>query len=131
MLPEVVLLAEAENTLGGDAHFLVPDLKGFVVVFVDGRVQPVLVQTDHLGQELPAPCNGLVLEVIAEGEVAQHLKIGAVAGGLADILDVAGTDALLAGADPVTGRLHLTLEIGLHGRHAGVVFLYTDTRFFQ
>ena len=120
MLPEVVLLAEAEDTLGGDAHFLVPDLKGFIVVFVDGGVQPVLVQTDHLGQELPAPCNGLVLEVIAEGEVAQHLKIGAVAGGLADILDVAGADALLAGADPVTGRLHLTLEIGLHGRHAGI-----------
>ena len=120
MLPEVVLLAEAENTLGRDAHFLVPDLERLVIIFVDGRVQPVLVQTDHLGQELPAPCNGLVLEVIAEGEVAQHLEIGAVAGGLADILDVAGTDALLAGADPVTGRLHLTLEIGLHWRHAGI-----------
>ena len=120
MLPEVVLLAEAENTLGGDAHFLVPDLKGFVVVFVDRGVQPVLVQTHYLGQKFPAPGNGLVLEVIAEGEIAQHLEIGAVTGGLADILDIAGTDALLAGADPVTGRLHLALEVGLHGRHAGV-----------
>ena len=120
MLPEVVLLAEAENTLGGDAHFLVPNLKGFVVVFVDGGVQPVLVQTDHLGQELPAPCNGLVLEVIAEGEVAQHLKIGAVAGSVADVLNIAGTDALLAGGDPVTGRLLLAGKVGLHGCHAGV-----------
>ena len=42
-------------------------------------------------------CDGLVLEVIAEGEVAQHLEEGAVAGGLADVLDIAGADALLAG----------------------------------
>ena len=61
-----------------------------------------------------------MLEVVAEGEVAEHLKIGAVARGLADILDIAGADALLAGADPVAGRLLLTLEVGLHRRHAGV-----------
>ncbi len=64
--------------------------------------------------------NGFPLEVVTEGEVAQHLKIGAVTGSLADVLNVAGTDALLAGADPAAGRLHLTLEIGLHGSHAGV-----------
>ncbi len=36
----------------------------------------------------PSPGDGLFLEVIAEGEVAQHLKEGAVAGGVADVLDV-------------------------------------------
>ena len=64
--------------------------------------------------------DGLVLEVIAKGEVAQHLKIGAVAGSMADVLNIAGTDALLAGGDPVTGRLLLAGEEGLHGRHTGV-----------
>jgi hypothetical protein len=43
-----------------------------------------------------------------------------VTGGLTDVLDIAGTDALLAGADSAARGLHLTLEIGLHGGHAGV-----------
>ena len=128
MLPEVILLAEAEDAVFGDADHVAPDGEGLVicggrlVAREDGRIEAIRLKADPLGagQEFPCPGNGLLLEVIAEGEVAQHLKIGAVAGGLADVLDVAGADALLAGADPMTGRLHLTLEIGLHGRHAGV-----------
>ena len=120
VLPEVVLLAEAEDALGGDAHLLVPDVEGLVVVQIDGGVQPVRLQPHHLSQELPAPCDGLVLEVVAEGEVAQHLEVGAVAGGLAHVLNVTGADALLTGADPAAGRLLLALEPRLHGGHAGV-----------
>lgn len=103
-----------------NTDLLVPDLKGLVILLVDRGVQPVGIQPNHLGQELPAPCNGLVLEIVTEGEIAQHLKIGAVAGSLADVLDVAGADALLAGADPAAGRLYFTGEIGLHGCHTGV-----------
>ena len=120
MLPEVVLLAETEDPVGGDAHLLVPDVEGLVIVFIDRGIQPVLVQAHHLGQELPAPVDGFPLEVVAKAEVAQHLKIGAVTGGFADVLNVAGTDALLAGADPMTGGLHFPGEVGLHGGHAGV-----------
>ena len=61
-----------------------------------------------------------MLGIITEGEVAQHFKISAMTGGLADVLDITGTDALLAGADTAAGRLHLALKIGLHGCHAGV-----------
>ena len=43
-----------------------------------------------------------------------------MAGSLADVLDIAGTDALLAGADTAAGRLHFTGEVGLHRGHAGV-----------
>ena len=39
------------------------------------------------------------LEVVAEGEVTQHLEECAVTGCLTDILDIAGTDALLASGD--------------------------------
>ena len=122
MFPEVVLLAEAEYALGRNAYLLVPDVECLVVVNVNGGVESVGVKADPLGrgEELPAPCDGLVLKVVAEGEVAQHFKISAVAGGLADVLDVAGAYALLAGADAVARRLLLALEIGLHGRHAGV-----------
>ena len=122
VLPEVVLLAEAEDALSGDADLLVPDLKSLIVINVDGGIETVGIDADPVGrsQELPAPCDGFMLEVIAEREVAEHFKISAVAGGLADILDIAGTDALLAGADAAARRLLLALEIGLHGCHAGV-----------
>ena len=122
VLPEVVLLAEAEDLLGGDADLVVPDVPRLVIVLIDGGVQAVRLQTHPFGagQELPAPRDGLMLEVIAEGEVAQHLEIGAVAGGVAHVVDIAGADALLAGADAVAGGLLLALEPGLHGGHAGV-----------
>ena len=122
MLPEVVLLAEAEDALRCNADLLVPDLECLVIVNVDGRIQAIRVNADPLrtGQEFPAPVNGLALEVVAEGEVAQHLEEGAVTGGLANVLDIAGADALLAGGNAVARRLLLAGEERLHRRHAGV-----------
>ena len=40
--------------------------------------------------------------------------------GFADVFNVSGADALLAGADPVPGGLLLPGEPGFHGRHAAV-----------
>ena len=128
MLPEVILLAELEDAVLRNPDLLVPDAERLVigrrglVAGEHGGIQPVGIQAHPLraGQEFPRPVNGLVFEIVAEGEVAQHLKIGAMAGGVADVLNIAGTDALLAGGDPVTGRLLLAGEVGLHGRHAGV-----------
>ena len=128
VLPEVVLLAELEDAPGGDADLLVPDPEGLIVgggglvAGENGGVQPVRVQPHPLGggQELPGPVDGVLFEVVAKGEVAQHLEIGAVAGGMADVVDVAGADALLAGGHPMAGRLLLAGEPGLHGGHAGV-----------
>ena len=122
VLPEVVLAAEAEDALGRDADLVAPYGEGLVVVLKDARVEPVGVHADPVGagEELPAPGDGLVLEVVAEGEVAQHLEEGAVARGLADVVDVAGADALLAGADAPARRDLLAGEVGLERRHAGV-----------
>ena len=128
VLPEVVLLAELEDAVLRDADHLMPDAEGLLVggrglvAGENGGVEPVWVQADPLraGQELPGKRDGLGLEVVAKGEVAQHLKIGAVAGGVADVLDVAGADALLAGGHPAAGRHLLAGEPRLHRRHAGV-----------
>ena len=120
VLPEVICLSETEDLFSRNADLLVPDFKGFLIVFVDGRIQAVCLQTNYLGQELPAPGNGLALKIVTKGEVAQHLEICSVAGSLTDVLNITGADALLTGADTVTGRLHLALEIGLHRCHAGV-----------
>ena len=128
MLPEVVLLAEAEDAVLGNADHVTPDGEclvvggGRLVAREDGRVQTVWLKADPLGagQKFPCPGNGFLLEVIAEGEVAQHLKIRAVAGRVADVFNVAGADALLTGGDAVARGLFLAGEPGLHGGHACV-----------
>ena len=117
VLPEVILFAKFENTLGGNSDLLIPDTERFLI----GRRRSFPSNTEGYsrsgsrptplwrGQKLPGPVNGLVLEIIAEGEVAQHFKICAVAGSIADIFDVARADALLAGAHTAAGRLLLPL----------------------
>ena len=122
MLPEVVFLAQTDHVVGGNAHLLGPDVVSLIVLFVDGDVQLILRDRHPLvgSQELPCPGNDLFLEVILEGEVAQHLEEGAVAGGDAHALDVRGADALLAGGHAMTGRLLLSEEPLLHGCHAAV-----------
>ncbi len=122
VLPEVILFAEAENALRSDADLVVPDVPGLVIVEIDARIQPVGIDADPVGrgQKFPRPVDGFALEVIAEGEVAEHFKVGAVARRLADILDIGRADALLAGRHAAARRLFLSGEPRFHGAHAGV-----------
>ena len=61
------------------------------------------------GQQFPRVLDRVVLEVIAEAEVAQHLEEGVVPRGVAHVLEVvvlaAGADALLRGRRAVVGPL--------------------------
>ena len=77
-VPEVVLFAETMDPLLGDADFLVPDIVGFVVIAVYGDVDGLGLKP-RTGGEFPAPLDGLALEVVAEGEIAQHFEEGEVA----------------------------------------------------
>jgi hypothetical protein len=122
VLPEVVFLAQTDHVVGGNTHLLGPDVVSLIVLFVDGDVQLILRDSHPLvgSQELPCPGNDLFLKVILEGEVAQHLEEGAVAGGDAHALDVRSADALLAGGHAMTGRLLLSEEPLLHRCHAAV-----------
>ena len=128
MLPEVVRLAKLEDTVLRNPDDLMPDAEGLVVgggglvAGEDRGVQPLRVQAHPLGagEELPGVGDGFLFKIVPEGEVAQHLEVGAVAGGLADVLNVAGADALLTGAYPAAGGLLLPGEPGLHGGHAAV-----------
>ena len=45
VLPEVILLAEAEDALGGNADFLVPDIKSLVVILIYGGIESVRMWT--------------------------------------------------------------------------------------
>ncbi len=119
-LPKVVLLAQADDVAGVYPHFVDPDVHRLVVVLIDRDPDAVHWELQFLGDELPGPFGGLVLKVIAKGEVAQHLKVGAVAGGFAHPLDVGGADALLAGGGAAgRGGLH-TQKVLFQRCHAGV-----------
>ena len=104
VLPEIVLFAELEDALCRDADFFIPYLERLVIVHIDGRIETVRIQSHHLGQELPCPCDGFFFEIVSEGEVPEHLKECAVTGGLSHVLDIAGADALLAGRNALPGR---------------------------
>ena len=129
--PEVVahvattlVVADAHDALGRHADDLVPDLVGLVVLGVHGHPELVLGQLEVLGEQLPRVGNGVVLEVVAEAEVAQHLEEGVVARGVAHVLQVvvlaAGADALLAGGGAAVGPLVEAQEHVLELVHAGV-----------
>ena len=93
--PEVVVRAETENPVRGQADLLVPDVEGLVVVEVYSRVEAVGLEADALREELPRPRDYLMLEIIAEAEVAQHFEERVVARRASDVLDVVGAHALL------------------------------------
>ncbi len=120
VLPEVVLLAEAHHMGGVNADLLCPDVICLVVVLIDGYIELVLGQLQNFCKEFPSPRGRLALEIIAEGEVAQHFKEGAVTRRDADALDIRRADTFLAGRHTLARRRDLSGEILFHGRHSAV-----------
>ena len=114
----------ADDAAVGQAGDLLPQVPGFVVGVVDGDQQPVLGQADTLLDEIPGQRDGFFLEVIAEGEIAQHLEKSVVAGGIADIVEVvmlaAGADAFLHRSGAGIGALFGAGEDILELHHAGI-----------
>ncbi|MNM92942.1 hypothetical protein D3C81_1052950 [compost metagenome] len=130
-LPEVVrgvrrtlVVADAHDAAFRDANHVAPQREGFVIVVVHGDQQAVGRQLPHLGQQLPGPGNGVLLEVIAEGPVAQHFKKGVVARGVTDLIKVvvlaAGTQAALDVGSAHVAALLRTQEHVLELHHAGI-----------
>ena len=86
-----------------------------------GEIELVLIDAEPFlaGQEFPAPFDRLVLEIIAEGPVAEHLEEGAVTG-VADLVDIAGADAFLHVAEPAARGVLRAEQIRherMHARH--------------
>ena len=103
---------------------LAPDRRGVVVFGVDGDQQPVLRQAEVARDQLPGVGDRLLLEVVAEAEIAQHLEEGVVPRGVADIVQIvvlaAGADAFLRRGGAHIGPLLLAGEHVLELHHAGV-----------
>ena len=119
-LPEIVLPAQAYHVVFCHADLLGPDVIGLVVLVEHRHIQPVHRHLHLLGDELPSPLASLPLEIVAKGEIAQHLKIGAMAGILAHTVDVQRANALLAIGHPGGRRCQLAGKVVLQRRHARV-----------
>ena len=110
--------------LVGEAGDLLPERERLVVVVVDGDDQPLLVEAELLGDQVPGELDRAFLEVVAEREVAEHLEEGVVARGVADVVEVvvlaAGAHALLRRRPRAEGARLLAGEDVLELHHAGV-----------
>mmetsp|Transcript_8482 Transcript_8482/g.19812 ORF Transcript_8482/g.19812 Transcript_8482/m.19812 type:complete len:233 (+) Transcript_8482:2545-3243(+) len=134
-LPEVVLHAAREDArLGHVAHperFRLEVLghAKLRVALEVGDVEALGIDAVRPREELPRPGDGVLLEVVAEGPVAEHLEEGVVVHVLANVVKVvvlaARADALLRVGRALElrhlgGRVGLAEEDGLELVHARV-----------
>src|SRR5688572_11098546 len=88
---------------------------------VDGRPQAVFRQLEALGQQLPAKPDRIALEVISEGEVAEHLEERVMAGRDAHFLQIvvlaADAQAFLRGRCAIERLFLLAQEYALELNH--------------
>ena len=125
-LPEVLRARQQDDPLLGDAALL-PELdrlrvgaEAELLVAAEDR-HPDLpgVEAEAVERQLPGEVDRLPLEVVAEGEVAEHLEAGEMAGGAADLLDVGRPEAALGGGQPRRRRRLPAQVVGLERLHAG------------
>ena len=85
-------------------RFLVAFHAILVIAFKNGDINPFGIQLHPAGEEFPGPLDGLLLKIVTEGPVAQHLEHGVVVGVMSHLLQVvvlAGNpQALLGVSDP-------------------------------
>src|SRR5690606_33487244 len=98
-LPEIVLAATL-HTVGGHTDTIDPDLGSLIVGLEHGEPESVGVETEHSGAHLIRERDGLLLEIVPETEVPQHLEEGEVPLGGADDVDVDGAGTLLDRGGP-------------------------------
>ncbi len=117
--PEVVVFTQTRDMVVGHPQTL-PDADGLIVVLEHGEVQLLKRQPQHIHAEIQRHGAHLTLEVLAEAEIAQHLKEAEMAPGGADNVDIVGAHALLhgGGANVRLFQLLLLQEVRLKLHHA-------------
>ena len=92
-----------------------------VVALEDGGADLVSGQTENPREQVEAPLGLLLLEVVAQGPVAHHLKEGEMAR-VADALDIHRADTALHVAQALlSGGMFLAQQVGHQRLHAGHV----------
>src|SRR3984893_98632 len=112
-LPEMVGPRDAHELVAGKPGDFLPQLERVIVIDEDRHQQAIERQPEFLGDEIPGKLDGALLEIVAEGEVAEHLEEGVVARCVADVVEII---VLAAGAHAFLGahraRIGALLEAG-------------------
>src|SRR5688572_9282504 len=92
-LPEIILAAEAQNSLFGRADLMPKLLSVFIwsnllIAFVNGEPHAPRIHFEFIDQKVPGKLNGVFLEVIAEREIPKHLEKSLMPRRLADFVQV-------------------------------------------
>ena len=118
------LVADARESRRIDTDPVEPDLRGLVILFIDGDPELLARQAERVGQELPGVLDGIFLEIVAKAEVAEHFEKGVMPGRVADILEIivlaTGAHAALRRDSTVVGALFASGEDILELDHARV-----------
>src|SRR5690606_2733166 len=72
--PEIVGGRDADDAVVGEARELLPERGRIVVRVIDGDEQLVLLQPALPGDEVPGQLDRALLEIVAEGKIAEHLE---------------------------------------------------------
>ena len=128
-LPEIVrttarLVTDTRDAVSRHADFIGPDVVGLIVGLVDGDPEFFLRQFVNTGQQFPREVDGVLLEVIAETEIAEHFEEGVVARRVTDVFEIvvlaAGAHAALRSGGAFVVALLVAEEEVLELHHAGV-----------
>src|SRR3990167_8755290 len=72
--PEIVIRRDADDQRVGKAGDLFPERRRLVVGVIDGDGELFLRQAEIFGDQRPRGVYRLLLEIVAEGEIAEHLE---------------------------------------------------------
>ena len=87
---------------GRDSDVVQPQIVGLIVVQVNGHVHALRFQAEHAGAQVPREGDGVLLEVVSDAEIAQHLEEGQVFV-IAHLINVGGAEGLLTTGETATG----------------------------
>ena len=122
--PEIVAGRDADDPRLRQAGDLAPQVERLVIVVIDGDGELLRRQAEIARQQVPGEFDRVVLEIVAEREIAEHLEERVVAGGVADIVEVvvlaACAHAFLRRRRPDVRTLLDAGEHVLELNHAGV-----------
>src|SRR5438132_4293335 len=123
-LPEIIFLPHPNDPTGRYTDHPFPEAMGLIVLAKHRDPELVLRQPDHACQKVPREPDGVLLEVIPERKIPEHLEERMMASGIADVLQVimlaACPQALLYRHRPLVGASLLAQEHALELVHAGI-----------
>jgi len=79
---------DADDALVRKTGDLLPEIESLVVCVIDRDQQSVGIQPVFLGDQIPCQLDRQILEIVAEGKVAEHLKEGVVACRVSNIVQI-------------------------------------------